>query len=79
MNLDAQLLREILSAHPQAEAIDPKTGQVFFGSQRMGNYYVPGHSTRNNHYGQNPATAPGGVPVERTIKRWQCGLPSIGV
>lgn len=73
-----QQLREILAAHPQAEAVCPDTGRVFFASQRVGDHYVAGPQTRAA-YANNPGAAPGAMVCNDAVKRWHLGLPALGV
>ncbi len=79
MGLPPQRLREILAQYPQAEAIDPETGTVYYGSQLLGNYYVPGVNARARIGGGDPRSVPGAVHKSRTSQRWHLGLPSMGI
>lgn len=74
----AQQLREIFAQHPQAEAVCPDTGRVFYASQRVGDHYIAGPEVRAA-YTNNPQDAPGAYHCSRPVKRWHLGLPSMGI
>lgn len=76
--LNQQQIRELFASHPQAEAVDPDTGEVFYGSQLREDHYVRGADVRDMHEGR-PQEAPGAVHVSHVVRRWHVGLPIHGV